>query len=815
MGKVNVTLPGGRVVSVDEDVAATGGLSPESAGAGLAREHQDVVREKFGGVEGAVGEALVSAGDTLSLGGLGAAANLIGGKTMQEGRQNSENEHPYAHTIGEVGAFLLPTGELGGLKSGLGMAADIGEDVGRVVGSKTVGRAVEGGIFGVGSTISESNVSGDPLTVEGLVEGATVGGLLQVGAGKLTDRLFGAANAARAGQAEAASLGSDADLVENQITGKGLLKGENDLPSWTEVREAHSAAQSAAESQNRVITRGNAEYEDFVSSNKDLTDAVKKAQNAIDEVRNYYSAARNAELIDGKWRRVETTLDTKTGDEARILKPTEGANERFEAMGKAPMSEETGKILQDYKGRISGILKEKAGNYRLDEGGKWLRDESIAADPRGALENLRALQDDFAGRYSMASGKLAELPDPPRTLMPLEKVSLPKSLADFPRMHADTVAKFANNMSPETASAFGRLTGDLGLKAGDSVADTVAGVHKTLGDYVAAADRVDVARNAATAKESKSALLNLVKKGAKYTGAAVLGAHGVPGAMLMAVADEAMGSVERRAIGSEALKVKLGLKSRVRDLVAKYGEGAGTVVSRMAPVTQYLSKNFLSGEPDRETDTARQALNRMHEIRSAAATAPDAMYLNMQPMMGDPSNLALKLHHQVVGAINYLNQSMPVDPGLNVKMGQSGWTPDFHDQLALAYQLEAIQHPMASIERALSGDAHPAAIDALWACSPATMQELGTELSLNMPRMSGMTYELASAYSQIFRTPMSPLDQPEVVLQLQAMFLPQNPAGGGGGSSGGGGGGGGGVGGRPPAIQSTVAGSSVSGLIQQ
>ncbi len=123
-----------------------------------------------------------------------------------------------------------------------------------------------------------SSSSGDPLTVEGLGEGATVGGLLQVGAGKLTDRLFGAAAAAKAGESEAGSLGRDADFVESHVTGKGLLKGENDLPSWTEVREAHSAAQAEVEAQNRVITKRNAEYEDFVGSNKDLTDAIKKAQ---------------------------------------------------------------------------------------------------------------------------------------------------------------------------------------------------------------------------------------------------------------------------------------------------------------------------------------------------------------------------------------------------------------------------------------------------------------------------------------------------------------------------------------------------------
>ncbi len=140
-------------------------------------------------------------------------------------------------------------------------------------------------------------------------------------------------------------------------------------------------------------------------------------------------------MTDGKWRRVEEVAADPAnpeGDYRRVLKPTEGANGRWEATGKAPMSAETGKILQDMRDRISGILKQKAGNYRLDEAGKWLRDESIAADPRAALESLRALQDDFAGRYSMASGKLAELPDPPRALMPLEKVSLPKSLADFP-----------------------------------------------------------------------------------------------------------------------------------------------------------------------------------------------------------------------------------------------------------------------------------------------------------------------------------------------------------------------------------------------
>jgi len=98
----------------------------------------------------------------------------------------------------------------------------------------------------------------------------------------------------------------------------------------------------------------------------------------------------------------------------------------------------------------------------------------------------------------------------------------------------------------------------------------------------------------------------------------------------------------------------------------------------------------------------------------------------------------------------------------------------------------------------------------LWAVYPATMNELAQELSLAAPNLTGLTYAQASAYSNLFRTPLTGLQQPAVFNAIQGNYMqaqsaapqPAGPAGGAPKKA---------VG-RPPAVQSPVAGSSVANL---
>ncbi len=257
-------------------------------------------------------------------------------------------------------------------------------------------------------------------------------------------------------------------------------------------------------------------------------------------------------------------------------------------------------------------------------------------------------------------------------------------------------------------------------------------------------------------------------------------------------------------LGGALLSARQGLQSRVAGIVSKYGAAAASAARSLPPIITNLGVSAIDRRTkDPAVGIQKLALNRMAEIRQLAMNAPNSSYTAVQPMMGDPSNAALKIHQKVVGAMAYLSNSLPRDPGIDTTMNGSNWLPSHEDSVALAHRIEAVFDPTQSIARALSGDAHPAAAEALNVVWPSTMSEFAGELSLNMPK--GLTYNQTNGYSTLLQTPMSGMQDPIVVNQLQGLYLPkpsssqaQQPSG---------------PVGRPPAVQSEVAGSNVSKLI--
>ncbi len=250
MPKINVVLPSGQVVSVDESVVQpeeeTNNVNLESATAADARLQQERKDRIYGGVAGAITEAGLSAADTLTLGGFGKATSAIGGDSWDETQEGLAEEHPIARTVGEVGAMLAPTGWIGDAAkgvselSGLGLASRAGEGVASALRrgaqlASAAGRAVEGGIYGVGAHIADSSVTGDPLTIEGAIESAGIGAILNVGASALMDHVSGAIDnvewGARKSLAESKLLSADAETAN---AGKQLIS--DPPPSWNEFR---------------------------------------------------------------------------------------------------------------------------------------------------------------------------------------------------------------------------------------------------------------------------------------------------------------------------------------------------------------------------------------------------------------------------------------------------------------------------------------------------------------------------------------------------------------------------------------------------
>jgi hypothetical protein len=414
-------------------------------------------------------------------------------------------------------------------------------------------------------------------------------------------------------------------------------------------------------------------------------------------------------------------------------------------------------------------------------------------------------------------------PVTPRPQLAVDTVDgLPKNLEQFARMTPDKVARLANSveqMDPTVAEAFGQLADDLGLARRETSAETVAAVHDTLKRYPAAFDRMAARELADQAKEAaKSGKAGIftkgtrfAKRGIQYVAARSVDIGGTKGAIARVLMGGGVGyaldGAEGAAVGGALFAGKAGIRAKLSDLVAKFAPRTGRAMHTLRPVTGYLAAQFPDGEDDPDTDVRKQAGNRIMDVYRAAMTAPDAAFLAVEGTVGHEGDVAWKMHNHVINALNHLVQFAPKDPGLDVTLSGSNWTPSAAQSLEYAHRIEAVVDPLGAIARSVSGDSHPAAAEALWTVWPAIMQDYAQEFMLS--DRSGLTYEAESRMARLLRIETG-LRQPAVLASLQGLYLPQPTQPGGGSTPSAPSGK---PVGRPAAVQSPVAGSSVSALI--
>lgn len=885
--------------------------------------------EQSSGVVEGVKAGLEGAADTATFGLYGAVRGAIDPEGARDMRVRAQ-ERSGARFVGELGAYAA-SGATGLL--GKATAPGLARAAGGVFGEGAVAQGVEGAILGAGGYIAETNVTGDPLTIESLVISAGVGGVIDLGFHMAANKIEGQVWKGKKAQAEAAVEAADIEDVK-----KGVKAFQDTPPSWNEFVELHEAKQSAIKDYNKEVAREAKAYSEHltpeglnktmakfdeartevlaevqavpevrsameahsaatkafdktqkawdrhVSDNKLFTDKLNAIQTAIDAKRNEFSplgAPRDIHKV--KTVGVRGTIDAASGQFKKLAKGSKYQTGRV----KQVISEQMDNDLKGYSKELSEVIKRKTGGYK-QKGGDWVKDPSVAPDPEGALEMAQALSKKVGGHLGgkgipsfpmrptapvepavmldpavaqkvgaarelgkavndartlmrqgrfedaslvlsdakarlgqFAGDRLPTMPLAPRQVMAELPGELPKTLDEFTRKHTAQIAEMAANVSdPQSQAALYRVMKDLDLEIKGNPADDMASMHKTLGDYRRKITEFSEKQAKLAAEESKKpAILKLLKMAAESAGRRAFDVGGVVGGLTRTVGGKAVGrgmtAVEGVAFGAVAQQERGGIRGAIRNLVTKHGEKAATGLRKMGPPLAYLKSGFLNGEPDKSShDPAQLAINRIHEVQSAALAAPDAAFLAVQGMLGQDGDIAWKMHQHVVGTLNYLASTLPKDSGLDTKLFGSNWSPQYHEAIALAHRLEAVQDPLTAIARAVAGDSHPAATEALWAIYPSVMNELAHELSVASPNLKKLTYEQASAYSNLFRTPLTGLQQPAVFSAIQGMYMaaPQSAAPPPGGPQGGGGKQ---APGRPAAVQSRVAGSSPGALTGQ
>lgn len=634
---------------------------------------------------------------------------------------------------------------------------------------------------------------------------------------------------------------------ENVAAAKATM---DESPVYANFRDTYNSAQDAVVAANKTVTSEANKFAEFASQaggKKTLATyekAANKLRSELKKVQDEVDAAVKADV------KAAGTKKPVTFAQGAKVKPTEPVpldidTNRIDQLNKA-LSEIT-KLKDATKAAMKSDDFEMLHTYM--NGAHQRVEEALSAATKPGFE-------------SSISVKLPEIPKYPGQISPVA-AKLPTNLTDIGRMHTDTIASIANAMDDVAAAETINLARSLGLEA-ETAGDALVGIHQltkeafhtpipsgAISKEAKAAERLaekadnlknkakwdDAAAEVDRAREvtggrlewgfsdgnlkvgvrspgHKGSLLGAAKD---WTRSGVISAAGRAadiggwkGAMLRRLAYGAAGygidGVDGAFLGVAAGSARAGLLGGIRETVANAAAKLGPGLNTVRPLTAYLGSRG-GRSADKSLFDGEGAKQLMDEVYSAVQTAPDATYELMKGFMGQAGDLAFQLHAKVMNGLQYLADTAPKDPGVDVTASGSNWEPNAYQINDWLHRYEATLEPLNYVKRIFAGDGHPAGVEALAWNWPAILAETQTEAA--MKNWQDMTETQNSALSILFQRPITAAQNPDVIATIQGMYLqsmnqpqPKSDSRNTGGPVG-----------RPAAVQSPVAGSNVSQLI--
>jgi len=928
MGKVNVVLPDGKVVTVDEEVAdvlvkaKSGTVETGSQAAEAARQQSNEENTSALG-------ATVASGVNTALAGIPA---MVG---MPERVKESIKQHPGAALVGDIAAVAAPTGLLGKTAKVategtlIGQAAKLGQ-------MGTAGRVGEGIILGGTSHVSRARIADDPLTIEGLTSDIGIATILNVGLGAVADRMIGVGKVAQGSEAvellpgaksvgpssaksgvralKARALADEAEgltieaketwdnaVKTNTTTSKQAMAAKEALdaasgtrkkaledlaaakqamdesPEYAALRDRHNTALDDIENANKTVQKEVDEFAKFASD--------KGAKKLIGE----YEAAQSKLRTELKAIQDEVNAGVQADTKAMYRGPRKGQS--FTGAAETAAKQTTPSVnpidserLHNLNKALSEVTKLKdAAKNALKEGDFELLHTYMPGGHARVEEALAAVNK--PGLTNPLSVKLPDIPKYPGQIRP-SGTRMPETLTDLGKMHTDTIAKVANSLD-EAASKevieLGRRFGIEAETAGDALTElrnvTRKSFHGPSADDIAALQKqsnaaaTEARRAADEVASSEDSFVQQAKKSDKLDdkakwkeataevdrardftggrtewspgridwaydpsqgvvqrfneGGSLLGSAkgwarsgviaaagraadigGWKGAILRRLAYGAAGKsldgVDSAMAAFAGTSAKAGVLGRIGNTVRGAVERAGRTIGEIRPLTAYLGPYAKSRIGRNDGKAAKELID---EVYTAVQTAPDATYELMKGFAGSAGDLGFQLYAKVMNSLQYLADTAPKDPGVDISASGSNWSPNAHEVNEWLHRYEATLAPEEYIARVFAGEGHPAGIEALAYNSPAILNEVRAEAA--MQKWDRLTLKGHEALSLLFQRPMSAAQDPDVITMIQGQYLMQmnqpqpekDPR-----STGG-------PVGRPAAVQSPVAGSNVSQLI--
>jgi hypothetical protein len=585
--------------------------------------------------------------------------------------------------------------------------------------SKALGRglptalAVEGAIQGAGSAAARATLNNDPLTIEAVISGAGMGGLLGAGVGVLSR---GAAKAGVGAERRLAQADLEAaqatlsrrspSLVSASATADELVRAAKRSMKTinTEVKTGISAQmrtleRSGSEIATKAMSAPLATKSVVAKSMASAKSSMAKAQaafkaNNVDEALTHINAYTDALNTAG------TALGSATPIPHHVIKSTESLAD-ISTLSKMPNT----------PAKWAGVSSEYIPRLRR------------ALEPAGdELDGLRA---DLADRLreSLTDSGIAA------------GTTLDDLATGLGGLKDHARASFKKVAGGEIAS-HKREEGFLGfLKRSASQA-------AARGASAAARGRGGGAVLSSLAYQSGSGLMGLLAS--EFIGLRAAAVQHV---------DQVIAAVGPRA--ARALRRVGPVSENLRRSVMDSEEPAGR------------PKNATNRELAKE---------RMDEMARLAPQINDIAYSAVEPVMGASPEVALAMSQRLVSNFQHMFSAAPRDPGGTHVGLKSGWLPSETQALTMASVMEAVMAPMDALDRMLQGDGDPAAAEALWACYPSLMEEAASRLVEKLPELQDKT-DLATraALSTAFRVPLDGLLTQQSIVALQATFGPPAP----------------------------------------
>ena len=589
----------------------------------------------------------------------------------------------------------------------------IEESVGGVKGA-IAGNAVQGALQGAGASITNAKLSGDDVTVESVLAGAGMGGLVGGVVG-------GAAHGLGTVASKAASKG-ESTAVDEAID--SLIKDQNEETLNAHFADAHNAEKAV----NSLVEEGRDAH--FTNVHQAVRESVSNINTAVSGVESELDAA--IKNIGSTAEGVK--IPKLTNDAITILDSVDsiGAPSKITGTIKKVARENGINLAADETGEsFVAKLRAKADHIEsLKSAGvagnspeaaalaqaKGVLNAKTAEEAEERLSNYKILKaTNFPADVSRAVSKVEELFKLKKSAELLK--DFPDSIAEFRKMKGSRLENMvaaleAVGKRPEFAAIDSSLSASLeefGIKATGTPAEKARMLWETKNLPITPETeklKVRMPKDETTLANRKASSFwsrAFKQVGARGTSSVArkLGLGFIGGG----VGYELGGNLSSGLVGASMFSGVAGMRESVvgsiRSAAAKWIPRTATAAKVLAPRVGGLAIR-IDGTADTEKNRIKQFKNRIAEIEAVGPGFADSAFQIVEPLVGHQDEFASGFHRAALRPFQALSKYLPRDPGVAFAKGKSLWTPT-DGQLRIASKILAAYHdPVGTFTRMLS-----------------------------------------------------------------------------------------------------------------